>query len=47
MDYGLGAFFKKYDYFFKAHEVPITLDYPLSDNVFFLYRNREIRKISY
>lgn len=34
IDYGLGAFFKKYDYFFKAHEVPITLDYPLSDNVF-------------
>lgn len=34
IDYGLDLFFKKYDYFFKAHEVPGDIDYQLSNNVF-------------
>lgn len=34
IDYGLDLFFNKYDYFFKAHEVPGDIDYQLSNDVF-------------
>ena len=34
IDYGIDVFIKKYDYFYKAHEVPGDIDYQLSDNVF-------------
>lgn len=34
IDYGIDVFIKKYNYFYKAHEVPGDIDYQLSDNVF-------------